>query len=94
MKDNNGMRGTWHFTGQYWFCDCYGEGPLLRVHVGQGGSMTGKAHSPNTSRCRRCGCLQPLARDRPELTENVRLPCGIEEVTGEEREKLLARLKE
>lgn len=67
-KSNDGMRGKWHFTGQYWFCDCRGGGPLFRVHVGQGGSMRpGKPQSPSVSRCQRCGILRPLKRDRPEL---------------------------
>ena len=80
MRDNDGMRGTWHFTGQFWMCDCYSGGPVLQIGFGQGGQITpGKPHSPNVSRCQRCSVLRPLKRDRPELSDI--LPHGIERVT-------------
>ena len=85
MRKNDGMRGTWHFTGQYWFCDCRCGGPVLQIGGGQGGSIErGKSHSPNVSRCRRCECLRPLARDRPKLSDA--LPHGMKRLTGEEKE--------
>ena len=67
-KVNDGMRGTWNISGQYWHCDCYQHIPLLNIYSGQGGSRTdGRAHSPDVSRCDRCQVLRPLKRDRPEL---------------------------
>jgi len=67
MRENDGLRGAWHSSGMYWFCDCCGGGPLLHIHVGQGGLMhPGKPQSPNVSRCTRCNVLRPLKRDCPE----------------------------
>jgi len=82
-KENDGMRGAWHFTGQCWFCDCPSDGLLLCVHVGQGGHLSpGRAHSPGVNKCNRCGVYRPLARDRPELGNA--LPHGIKRVVREE----------
>ena len=82
-KVNDGMRGTWHFTGTYWMCDCYAGGPVLQIGAGQGGQITpGKPQSPNVSRCSRCGVLRPLKRGRPEPGDA--LPHGIKRAKFED----------
>lgn len=66
-RENDGMRGTWYFTGTHWMCDCYSGGPLLQIGFGQGGQITsGKCQSIHTSRCYRCGVLRPLKKHKPE----------------------------
>lgn len=65
MSDE-GTHGKWEEQGRYWFCGCHCPNPLLRFYFGGGIPWYAhKQHSPNVSRCRKCGTLRPLKRDNP-----------------------------